>query len=378
MSHPSHTSKKTKLKHRFRKYVGEKRPHKLLRLAEKYRCENLEYYLHKEMNRKRSGKKRSLHMFCIAGDISMVKVFLKIGADINLVDSEGNSALHCALNYALETLDCHFFQEVVLDMLNISSETLATSQNRYGETPQAMADEFLKLVMIEQERFLDCPEEESFTQTNESGWNRRLCDEIALEDPFSLEDYSLEEHTDSYHYKESFHEWGDRMGREYYNKHHHLPSKYVKPPRMKVPDPPSATLQSSSSCYISNLKKKVDLMDRRNRYEERCNFVFCADNKTKILTFRDIPWPLSSMSQGCYLSEEDKTDISTMFLFGFDGKNQIKYLRKQQVQWHPDRFQQRCKDRLNPKDQDAILNLVTELSMWINSEVKRLQSQNQD
>ena len=84
------------------------------------------------------------------------------------------------------------------------------------------------------------------------------------------------------------------------------------------------------------------------------------------------------MSQGCYLSEEDKTDISTMFLFGFDGKNQIKYLRKQQVQWHPDRFQQRCKDRLNPKDQDAILNLVTELSMWINSEVKRLQSQNQD
>ena len=81
-----------------------------------------------------------------------------------------------------------------------------------------------------------------------------------------------------------------------------------------------------------------------------------------LLGWDDIPWPLSKDSSG------DLTKIEEFLFCNLDKETDEykKYLREQQVQWHPDKFLQKCGTRLKEKDKDKVMERVKEIAQILN------------
>lgn len=88
--------------------------------------------------------------------------------------------------------------------------------------------------------------------------------------------------------------------------------------------------------------------------------LFSTTGSKKRLSYSDIPWPsprgtVAEMLD-VMLHGTDRADVPAF----------RKVLRRQQVLWHPDRFAQRCGDRLEEGDKQRILDTVTALSQELN------------
>ncbi len=127
-------------------------------------------------------------------------------------------------------------------------------------------------------------------------------------------------------------------------------------------------------------KKLGEIMKAAKRqkmhYEQECSKLFSPDGKT-FLTYRDIPWPFVSVDnkiRPLSLTDQKRDDSLRNsveeFLFSDlpkDSADFRKYLKTQQVRWHPDRFQQKCGNRLDGKDRDRIVGKVKEVSQILNA-----------
>jgi len=99
-----------------------------------------------------------------------------------------------------------------------------------------------------------------------------------------------------------------------------------------------------------------EALEKRMKYEERYKSVLGSGKAG--LTFADIPWP---SKQG------EAMDISVLFdKMETGGDEYKKYLRDQQIRWHPDKFMQRFGARVDISDKDKILARVTVLSQKLN------------
>lgn len=104
-------------------------------------------------------------------------------------------------------------------------------------------------------------------------------------------------------------------------------------------------------------EKEIEKLKKRMKYEERYKEVLDS-NSISVLKFDDVPWP-SVKGQDF--------DITVLF----DGMNKTgdeykKYLRDQQIRWHPDKFLQRFGSRLHVSDKERIVQRVTALSQILN------------
>lgn len=80
---------------------------------------------------------------------------------------------------------------------------------------------------------------------------------------------------------------------------------------------------------------------------------------TESLRFQDVPWPAA-----------ESTEKSIEILFHDVSKSNEtlykKYLREQQVRWHPDKFFQKFGNKIRESDKDEIMSRVNELSQALN------------
>lgn len=139
--------------------------------------------------------------------------------------------------------------------------------------------------------------------------------------------------------------------------HQHKP----KPEPQKHVQKLQRLLEAEHEVYEKRARAKEEELKaaKRARYEEGCSRVFTTDS-SHLLRYADIPWP-------CLRGTAE--EMAAVALHGTDPSDRTAYrrfLRRQQVLWHPDRFAQRCGPRLAEQDRRRILDMVTALSQAFN------------
>lgn len=129
-----------------------------------------------------------------------------------------------------------------------------------------------------------------------------------------------------------------------------------------------ARLEKEHREYLERASRKKEETQQRKkrRYEERCDSVFLSSSSDVVLGYDDIPWPSPRGSVD---------EMIAVILHGVDRSDADafrKFLRRQQALWHPDKFAQRCGDRLHDRDSQRIMDTVTALSQELNKQAQRL------
>ena len=102
----------------------------------------------------------------------------------------------------------------------------------------------------------------------------------------------------------------------------------------------------------------------RKSYEERFKAAL-NDKSEKKMGFGDIPWPSrGSIDNVMEVLFGDKSDWSAAAL--------KKYVREQQVRWHPDKFLQKFIDKIAPKSFEKVMERVKEISQALNKKAESL------
>jgi NF-kappa-B inhibitor-like protein 1 len=108
-------------------------------------------------------------------------------------------------------------------------------------------------------------------------------------------------------------------------------------------------------------EKKHEMKEKWKIYDIKSKAIFGRNHGTEPLRYKDVPWP--------FVKDCIAADVTDFLLSGFDpGSSAYKdYLRQQQIQWHPDRFLQKCRTRLVEKDKEKIMKTVNEVSQILNA-----------
>uniref|UniRef100_T1J7M4 NF-kappa-B inhibitor-like protein 1 n=1 Tax=Strigamia maritima TaxID=126957 RepID=T1J7M4_STRMM len=151
---------------------------------------------------------------------------------------------------------------------------------------------------------------------------------------------------------ETYDDWADRMRDEFSAKRRRSNESHYR----KRPKPEEPRNESTTNKLKREFKPTDELTGlklRKRKYEKQCKRLFENDGNEEI-TLKDLP----------VLNE-----MFIKILLCFDSDESVKkyYLKKQQVAWHPDKFLQKCGQRLLNSDRDAILERVNQISQLINS-----------
>jgi NF-kappa-B inhibitor-like protein 1 len=126
-------------------------------------------------------------------------------------------------------------------------------------------------------------------------------------------------------------------------------------------------LEQDHERYQEKMKKKMQERKQKSAvlkktfYEQKWTDLFSEIKNGTLLSFSDIPWP-DGVSKSA--------DAVLEFLFcDFDEEETTlrkKYLRSQQVRWHPDKFMQKFGQNLLETDREKILEKVKSVSQLMN------------
>ena len=182
--------------------------------------------------------------------------------------------------------------------------------------------------------------------------------------PFSDFDNYLQEES-----AETYDDWTERIRQQYYSKKHaQREAQYAASNRKKRKmeeqedrerDKLEEGRRKMRERYEKNQQKYKELkyLKRKMKYETDYKILYEKKEKTT-LSYCDIPWPGG-----------DKADDDIVILTqGLEkGTSDFKkYLREQQIRWHPDKFLQRFGAYIAVGDKDKIVKRVTELSQKLN------------
>lgn len=111
-------------------------------------------------------------------------------------------------------------------------------------------------------------------------------------------------------------------------------------------------------------EKKNQHKKRRTEYEVRYQKTLAEENG-RTLGYDDVPWP----SKGSMNSI-----IDVLFCdLGITCTTALKkYVRQQQVRWHPDKFRQRFGERLEEGSKEKVLERVKQISQAINNRAETI------
>ena len=131
-------------------------------------------------------------------------------------------------------------------------------------------------------------------------------------------------------------------------------------------------MEKNHQDYMERIKR-MRLLDRKRTYILECKAFFDHKNNSPF-NVNDIPWPstknLPATSSDTCDIEFTNDDIAELFFCDIndsDVDERKKFLRWQQLQWHPDRFMQRCRDRMNKDAIDDIMERVNMISQILNA-----------
>ena len=177
--------------------------------------------------------------------------------------------------------------------------------------------------------------------------------------------------------EETYKDWGDRIAQEHKEKHkrkYHIPDGRNSK-KQKCDDEADKArkeafqrkLEKEHNEYIERIKqarkeKEIKCMlELKETYELQCKKLFSESKNIKNIGYSDIPWP--------YQKETGIKGMKDFLLCNVnqsDTKNLKKYLRDQQVRWHPDKFVQKCGHLLNENQKEKIMKRVNQVSQELN------------
>lgn len=316
-----------------------------------------------------------LHVASILADDALVRLLLKHGALTEAKDHSGNTPLHLAIKNGMELLNPNIYYDVVLPLLQASNNRILESRNLEGETVEKLLKKlkrFIKKEKRERQQRLQREEqifrEREAAREEEKEWREKLRHELDCENFYLNENFDDIASESTY---EPYDVWAERILNE---KKEKIRKENDKKQNVKRQFRSAQTeseirdrtrqLESEHLAYLEQMRekcKKNKSSTMKRDYEERCRSIFQDTTGKEKLLYTDIPWPDSGDAEKAVelLVEWSKMEDSE--------ESQKKYLKEQQVQWHPDRFMQKCDDKLSDSDRQQIVDRVKEISQHLNA-----------
>ncbi|KAM8952458.1 NF-kappa-B inhibitor-like protein 1 isoform 2-T2 [Pelodytes ibericus] len=335
-----------------------------------------------------------LHAACTIHGEACALLLLRKGADPLKRDAAGNNALHVAAREA-EKGGWTVYTDLVVPILKRCPQSL-DAPNLQGTTPREILRRVEDLMDLNSQLTAHSKKSTKESASPET-WRCKLLAESLDEYQEAFGQYD-DDFSDSAPEVETFESWADRIFREHQTKTHQsaagrpcgqTPKPQAKDTQWKLDEQRYRERQQEMERELRKAKNE--------RYQDRCQEVFGAtgtkseeqdtgdignrsakENGTKkgssissrsnidprtgviLLGYSDIPWPVPRGTPEQMAQEIAAGGNSS------DTAAYKRYLRAQQVTWHPDRFSQRCGTRLLAEDRERVLGTVTALSQELN------------
>lgn len=351
-------------------YVSENRPQKLRAYTRKHKVKLPEVLVN---------KRRNLLHYCCKHGSGVVMRFL-IAQDVSgvAVDKDLCTPLHLALQRGLNSEDDGYqeattecYSQMILPLIQAFPECM-DMKNTAGISCRQLLHQLVqkrKLVDSDDDQFEHGIDGDFPPSMDETAWRDKLADECQFEYNTTWGRYEPD-FTSYSTQNETYDDWADRIREEYYARKR-TQSAYQSSQGTQKRKRKHSGEKTKEKEKLENARAKMrdrfekhaavdremHILKQRIKYEERYRKTLRTDNKD-LLKFEDVPWPSEN---------GHRFDIEVLFE-GMDksGPEYKKYLRDQQIRWHPDKFMQRFGHILNEREKDRILRRVTELSQTLN------------
>jgi len=326
-------------------------------------------------------KRTPLHVACILGDDAVVRCLLHFGANGGISDKVGDTPLHLAAKYVTEVGNYSDRNLLIDPLFKMFPDTMKTV-NKWGESPRQLLREAKKKQQVfskaSNEEVALCGEEQE-QGPSEKSWEEKLASEW-LDDCTDM-GFAADFETDwaeSVPEYSSFDEWADRMAEEYKRKHLTASEKHKRRKETNRKRKHEETndmkdrLEKEQELYRKRmtLKKHEVLVSKHKRYQENLGKHKSDTEQKQKLRFKDIPWP-------CHGSVSEMIEVIMSGLpHNCSPKERRKFVLRQQVLWHPDKFMQRCHNRLHEDHKESILEAVNALSQALNEALSNARETN--
>ncbi|KAJ7378161.1 Nuclear factor of kappa light polypeptide protein enhancer in B-cells inhibitor-like 1 [Desmophyllum pertusum] len=298
-----------------------------------------------------------LHACCLLGDDAIMRLLLKNGADTGITDRDGNTPIHFALKYAIQTVRFSAFDDLIVPLLKACSRHVLDMENNEGKTAKEYVAD-LKRAYAQRREDREAERKQQWREEHEDMSNKE-------DFKSGKENYSLRQ---TKRITESYDDWAERIIHERRrkttsgkqqkteeNKQHQQQEQKARERTQK--------LEKEHEAYITRMsikRQKLKLSSLLTGYENQCQAIFCS-NSTTNLKFIDLPWPSGGDTKEMIDLVMKWSELKTA------GDDRKKFLKEQQVRWHPDKFLQKCGNRLHFEDREKIIEQVKELSQEINA-----------
>lgn len=295
-----------------------------------------------------------LHHACYAGSTELVEFLLAEGADKTAQDAKGNSPLHIAARYG--------FRDIIAILRDAGGDMHAS--NYEGVTPLIAVEARIERLRKEKEKSLK-PRKKYMEPQD---WGTRLADELSDDEswwghswgePQPKKDWHREDWSE-FLYKEEddddlfpgtsrkrkskdplegglFKELSDHRKRE--QEERNREAKRIL----------EEEIAKDRAWRERVLQKKS--VDRNKRYET--SWKKFAESCNLCLSYSDVPFPVEKGKEA---------ELARVVLHDSLPSEHKHLLRKEILRWHPDKFLQKYRSRLQGPDQERILARVNELS----------------
>lgn len=314
-----------------------------------------------------------LHIACLLGDDAVVRCLLKHGAASDALDRNRDTPVHMAAQFILDDGNYEDYKLLIEPLIRKFPQLLSQS-NKAGDNPADIllkAREKYKLF-----RKLEKDEDDEIQEKadKEEEWKKKLQSETEAEFYESSGRFATGTSgtvDDDY---QTYDQWADRIFQDYQRKHVGMKNRkrrkeFQSRKRKEEMDDITAHLQKNQDEYVAQLKRmKTEVMtQKREKYERKVADLKSKDADSK-LRFRDIPWPCQGNA-----AEMVEVLLSNLTIESSYSERK-RTIVKQLVLWHPDKFRQRCEDRLAEKDKERILETVKAITQELNKNLQSLKS----
>nr|XP_002125694.1 NF-kappa-B inhibitor-like protein 1 [Ciona intestinalis] len=326
-----------------------------------------------------------LHVACLFGDDAVVRCLLRFGASAEMLDKNKETPLHLAAKFVGEEGNYSGYKNLIDPLIRDYPDVLSW-ENKWRETSSQLLKDAKERYTARKEDeenawkeevgscYKDQEEEEE--DSEEKKWKEKLrnewdddCADVGVRDNFILNE-NWDDFVPDY---PTFEQWADQMAEEYRRKNQ---SKVVsnqrrkeenkKRKRAEVKDMTDRMEREHENYRKRRQAMKDEILESKHKnYKEKMtkHKDSVADDDKKKLRFKDIPWP-------CLGSMDEMMEVIMTGQPAGDNKVKRKYILKQLILWHPDKFAQRCSNLLADNDKESILDTVKTLSQALNNVLK--------
>ncbi|XP_004847076.1 NF-kappa-B inhibitor-like protein 1 isoform X2 [Heterocephalus glaber] len=304
-----------------------------------------------------AGQPPPLHRACARHDAPALCLLLRLGADPAHQDRHGDTALHAAARQGPDA-----YTDFFLPLLSRCPSAMGI-KNKDGETPGQ--------ILGWGPPWDSAEEEDDDEASREREWRQKLQGE--LEDEWQevigrLEDDAARQAQEP----ESFSAWSDRLAREHALKQQRAAGA-CRPARTEAATRSRRRREEEQRLFRERARaKERELRDSRAGRAQGARGDRGAEPagaaRGGLWRFGDVPWP-------CPGGGDPEAMAAALVARGPPAEEQgalRRYLRVQQVRWHPDRFLQRFRSQIETRELGRVMGTVTALSQALNRHAEAL------